>query len=78
VLFENIQEFYSFLTQNTQDRIRVKNGTLRILANIVGKTKEFTLPLYPIELSPEEQLLKNVYELKIQLKEQTSELFCLR
>lgn len=78
MLFENIQEFHAFLTQNTQERIRVQSGTLHVLTNIVGKTKEFTLPLYPIELSPEEQLKKNLYELEVQLKAQNTELSLLK
>jgi hypothetical protein len=58
--------------------LRVGKGILYITVNIIGKDKEFGLPLEEIELSPEEQLRKQLWQRENQLSQQGAEIHTLQ
>jgi hypothetical protein len=67
VIFENIQHFYDFLTNDTDNRVRIHQGQLYILVSILGRDKQFLLPLTLLELTLEEQLRRQLWQAQQQV-----------
>ena len=73
-LFENIQEFYDYLANQANPKIHIQNGYLVIMADVVGKVKEYHLDLQKMELTTEEKMFKEIKVVNGKLNEKDEEL----
>ena len=58
--------------------MKVEDGNLFILVSIVGKMKYFMLPLEEVELTPEEQLKREIWQLKEEMDSKEQTVICLQ
>lgn len=78
MLFENLKEFYLFVSTNSSEHLRMENHAIVIVINIIGRMKEFLLPLEEVELVGEMKLLRRIKDLEKQFSNQEMELSLLR
>jgi hypothetical protein len=73
VIFENLQEIYTFVATETENKIRIENKVMFVLVNIIGKIKEFQLPLEEVEPTGELKLRRDIRALELNLSEKNKE-----
>jgi uncharacterized coiled-coil protein SlyX len=78
VLFENLKEFYLFVSTNSAEHLRMENRAIVVAINIIGRMKEFLLPLEEVEPVGEMKLLRRIKDLEQQDSAREMELALLR
>ena len=67
VIFENVQEIYFFVAEDTANKVRVENRAIVIVVQIIDRLKEFYLPLEEVELTGEMKLRRQLKDLEERL-----------